>query len=115
MTCAEMQESLPAYADGEGVTLSMRRHLSRCPECRGELERYTAILSGAKEMRAKHAEVPEALFESLVSIPASGGSLEALRVQLVKNRKVVIGGAAVAAVGAAGAALLWRKRRLATA
>jgi anti-sigma factor RsiW len=117
MKCAEIQEMLPAYTRGE-TSLAIRRHLSRCPECKAELARYESLVQGLDSLQAVTVEAPPQLVDALMAIPAQAGSLDAVRTHVLRNRNAYIGGAAaaVAVAGAVGAAL-WRSRRqrLATA
>jgi anti-sigma factor RsiW len=114
-TCSEVREELPAYVKDRGGSLSVRRHLSRCPECRTELARYDSMveLLGGLEMRT--AEPPPGLARSLAAIPSQGGRVQSLRTHVARNRRAYLGGAAVVLAGAAGAAVLQRRRRLAPA
>ena len=110
MKCAEIQEILPAYADDPEATLAVRRHLSRCSECKTELSAYNSLLDGLADMRAVGVDPPPLLSRALVAIPSQGNKVEQVRTHLVRNRRAYGSGLAVAVVGAAGAAL-WRSRR----
>ncbi len=112
MRCEEVREVLPAYVrDGE-TSLTVRRHVSRCPQCKQELARYEALLGAMSSLESKVVEAPPLLKTALLAIPEKVGSVDAVRAHVVRNRNVYIGGAAaaVAVAGAAGA-LLWRSRR----
>ena len=111
MKCAEIREALPAYVDDRDANLTVRRHLSRCPECSAELEAYEHLREGLSAMRAVEAEPPADLFGKLVSIPSEGPAVERVRTHVVRHRNAYAGGLAIAVVGAAGAAL-WRARRV---
>lgn len=109
MSCAAVKEILPAYSrEGEG-SLSVRRHLSRCPECHAELTRYEHLLSSLSAMKSAAFEPPAALKTSLVSIPARAGRLETVRSHVAVNRKAYLSGAAVLTAGTVAAAI-WRAR-----
>lgn len=110
MKCAEIGELLPAYVEDRYANLTVRRHLSRCPECRSELERYESLRSGLATMRDVHAEPPAELLATLTAIPSHGAAGTRVRTHIARNRRAYAGGLAVAVVGAAGAAL-WRSRR----
>ena len=110
MKCEEIREVLPAYADDPEATLAVRRHLSRCPECKAELANYDSILDGLAELRAVASEPPPGLVRSLQRIPNDSSRVEQMRTHLARNRRIYIGGAAAALVGAAGAAV-WHTRR----
>ncbi|HEY7875487.1 MAG TPA: hypothetical protein VIG64_10240 [Actinomycetota bacterium] len=114
-TCEEIREELPAYVKDRGGSLSVRRHLSRCPGCREELTRYDSLveLLGGLEMRA--VEPPPGLAAALVDIPSHASRVAEVRTHLARNRARYLGGAAVLVAGAAGAAVLQRRRRIATA
>ena len=110
MRCAEIKEVLPAYADDPEATLAVRRHLSRCPDCKAELASYDSLLDGLADLRYRSVEVPAGLARSLVEIPEAAGRVERLRTHVARNRRAYAGGVAVAVLGATGAAL-WRSRR----
>ena len=110
MKCAEINELLPAYVEDRYANLTVRRHLSRCTDCRAELEDYETLRSSLSEMRFVRAEPPQHLLASLQSIPHTERSVERVRTHVARNRRAYAGGLAVAVVGAAGAAL-WRSRR----
>jgi hypothetical protein len=115
MRCVEVREAMPAYARAGDASLAVRRHLSSCAGCKEELKRYEVLLDGLGELRSQPADVPVGMVNALKAIPAHEGRLQNARVHVNRHRKVYIGGLAVAAAGAAGAAL-WRSRlRAATA
>lgn len=114
MTCASVKEVLPAYVrDGDG-SLSVRRHLSRCTDCRTDLTHYEDLLGRLSSMEAATAEVPFALKASLLDIPSRMGRIETVRSHVTENRKAYLSGAAVLVAGAVGAAIL-KSRKPATA
>jgi hypothetical protein len=114
MRCAEMHEAMPAYVrDGE-QSLAARRHLARCADCKAELARYELLLGTLGDLATTTVEPPANLALTLATIPAHGGPLDTVREHVARNRSVYLGGVAIAAAGAAGAALL-RRRRVATA
>ena len=110
MKCAEINELLPAYVEDRDANLTVRRHLSRCPDCRAELGEYETLRTSLAGLQAVHAEPPAELFASLTAIPHNGHPVERVRTHVARNRRAYAGGLAVAVVGAAGAAL-WRSRR----
>ena len=114
-TCEEIREELPAYVKDRGGSLSVRRHLSRCSDCRAELARYDSMveLLGGLEMHA--VEPPPGLAATLVAIPSRPGRIAGVRTHVARNRGRYLGGAAVLVAGAAGAAVLQRRRRVAPA
>lgn len=114
MECAEVQAALPAYVGEPGSSLALRRHLSRCPECKAEFEAYESMLGGLVELRQVGAEVPRGLVASLVAIPASSSAAELAKKHITNNRRAYASGLAIAAAGAT-AALVWRRRRMALA
>jgi anti-sigma factor RsiW len=109
--CAEVQELLPAYVDDRDATLAVRRHLSRCPECSGELDRYGEMLGSLSMMRTTISQPPPGLRASLVAIPDGDKRVEKVVTHIARNRRAYAGGLAVAVMGAAGAAL-WHSRRM---
>ncbi len=110
MKCAEINELLPAYVEDRYANLTVRRHLSRCADCRVELEEYEGLRSVLSDMKFVHAEPPPELLATLTSIPHSERRVERVRTHVARNRRAYAGGLAVAVVGAAGAAF-WRSRR----
>ena len=113
--CEDVRATLPELVEEPGMSLAVRRHLSRCPECSGELETYRSLRKATAELALATATPPPGLVESLIAIPADGTRLEDLKAHVSRHRREYAAGAAVA-VGAVGAAL-WRSRRrgLATA
>ena len=109
MKCAEVCEALPAYARNGDLSLAVRRHLSRCRDCKAELARYEALVGSLRLLQSSTAEPPPSLARVLAAIPGHPGRLEQARGHLARNRAAYVGGA-VALAGAAGA-LVWRTRR----
>ena len=60
-------------------------------------------------MRDATAPAPPGLLAALKAIPATGSRLQVARTHVTRHRNAYIGGLALAAAGAAGAAL-WRSR-----
>ena len=114
VTCEEIKEELPAYVKDRAGSLAVRRHLSRCADCRSELARYESLVDmlGGLEMHA--VEPPPGLAQALAAIP-SRGKLSEVRTHVARNRARYLSGAAVLLAGAAGAAVVQRRRRLAPA
>jgi anti-sigma factor RsiW len=116
MTHAEIQEILPAYVRGGSDSLTVRRHLANCTDCRTELARYEDLLGALATMGSVTAEPPTGLVVALHGISRHAGRAEQVRTHLTRNKATYVGGVAVIVAGAAGAALLRsRSRRLATA
>jgi Putative zinc-finger len=116
MKCAEIREMLPAYAEGGGATLAVRRHLARCADCRTALAQYDVLGDQLEALGSATVDVLVTLMRSLEQIPSDMNTLDDVVTHVVRNRKKYIGGAAVAIAGATTAAL-WQRRRqkLATA
>ncbi len=110
MKCAEIRELLPAYVEDRYGNLTVRRHLSRCEECRGALEEYETLRSSLAALRSVQAEPPAGLVNKLTEIPHEGPAVQRVQTHVFRHRKAYAGGLAVAVVGAAGAAM-WRSRR----
>ncbi|MGH2748938.1 MAG: anti-sigma factor family protein [Actinomycetota bacterium] len=110
MKCAEVCEALPAYARDGDVSLAVRRHLSRCRDCKAELARYEALLGSLRLLEPSTIEPPPSLVRALTAIPGHPGRLEQARGHLARNRAAYVGGA-VALAGAAAGAVVWRTRR----
>lgn len=109
MRCVEVRQELPAYVRDGSPSLTMRRHLMECPECREELARYESLLGSLSELRSVSAEVPRRLTEVLVAIPESATVGAAVRDRaetawghVSRNRAAYLGGAAALAFGLAG-------------
>jgi hypothetical protein len=116
MKCIEIREMLPAYGDGGGATLSVRRHLARCADCRTALAQYETLGDNLRALSSTTVEVPADLMHKLVAIPDGTNPIENVVTHVARNRRAYLSGAAVAVAGAATAALWQRRRhRLATA
>jgi anti-sigma factor RsiW len=113
-TCGEVREELPAYVKDRSGSLAVRRHLSRCADCRTELARYDSIVEVLGGLEMQIVEPPPGLVASLVAIPSQGGRVRSVHTHVARNRKAYAGGLAVLVAGAAGAAVL-RRRRLSPA
>ena len=113
MRCEEVREALPAYADGEPVSLALRRHLAGCAGCRAESELYASMSASLLDLSEAVVDPPEGLLAALESIPARQRRLDLVRHHVVRNRRAYAGGAAVAVAGALAA--VWTRRRLAAA
>ena len=111
MKCQEVHELLPAYVEDRYANLTVRRHLSRCAECRVELERYEDLRAGLASLQSVSAQPPNDLLQKLVAIPHEGPAVQRVQTHVFRHRKAYAGGLAVAVLGAAGAAL-WRSRRV---
>ena len=109
MRCEEVQEVLPAYARDRNASVRVRRHISSCAACSTELARYEELLAGLRMLRDETAAAPPGLVAALTAIPSGGSKLQVARTHVTRHRRAYLGGLAVAAVGATGAAL-WRAR-----
>lgn len=110
MRCEEVREALPAHVKDGSDSLTVRRHLARCPDCKAELARYESLMGGLRILQTTSVPVPPGLFDRLLEIPARSSRLDSARDHVVRHRKVYVGGwIAVALAGAAGAAL-WRSK-----
>jgi anti-sigma factor RsiW len=111
MRCAEVRETIPAFADEGEPSLATRRHFAKCPECRAELETYRSMLASLRSLEARPVDAPVGLVAKLIAIPREASRVDHVRSHVARNRAAYAGGAAaaVAVVGAAGA-LLWRNR-----
>ena len=116
MSCIQVQEAIPAFMDHGSDSLEVRRHLARCPECKSELAAYEELRSALSAMESATVPAPRGLMTALIQIPSQANRLEQVRTHVARNRNQYIGGAAVLAAGAVGAAVLrTRSRRVATA
>ena len=107
--CEDVREALPELVEEPGMSLAVRRHLSRCTECARELETYRSLRTATAQLAAATAAPPPGLKDALVSIPSEGTRLEDLRAHVSRHRREYAAGVAIA-LGATGAAL-WRSRR----
>ena len=114
MRCEEIKEMLPAYARGEDESLAVRRHLSRCADCRTEAERYDSLRVGLSELRSVATEVPAGLERALFDIPQQADRVTVVKDHVARHRAAYAGGFAAAAA-VAGAAVWRTRRRVATA
>lgn len=116
-SCDEIAAALPALvddlpADGGApatMSLALRRHLSRCPDCTRELEKYRSLRTATASLALATATPPPGLRDSLAKIPTGESRIDEVRSHLARHRAAYVGGLAVA-LGATGAAL-WRSRR----
>lgn len=115
MTCNEVRETLPAYLDGGGDSLALRRHLSHCKGCKAELAAYEDLRASLASMESATAIPPRGLVHALMRIPEVAGRVDHVRAHIARNRNQYLGGAAVVVAGAVGAALLRSRRGVATA
>lgn len=111
MKCAEVRELLPAYVDDRDSTLAVRRHISRCADCRRELEEYAQLRAEMTDLASSVAPPPPGLRSALIAIPSTDRRVEKVVTHLARNRRAYAGGLAMAVMGAAGAAV-WRSRRM---
>ena len=111
MRCAEVRETIPAFADEGEQSLAIRRHITKCTDCRSELETYRSMLSSLRSLEARPVDAPVGLAAKLIAIPREASRVDHVRSHVSRNRAAYAGGAAaaVAVAGAAGA-LLWRNR-----
>jgi anti-sigma factor RsiW len=107
--CAEVREALPAYVRNGEMPLAVRHHVSACPECSAELARYEVLLDGLGDLRHQVMDAPPTLVRSLSAIPSRHRRLRGAQRHVVRHRRAYLGGLALAAAGAAGAAV-WRSR-----
>ncbi|MDQ3914661.1 MAG: hypothetical protein M3323_04915 [Actinomycetota bacterium] len=115
-SCDDIDAALPGLVDdidGKGapasMSLAMRRHLSRCPDCTRALDAYRSLRAATAGLAAATATPPSGLRDALVVIPSAQSRLDEVRSHLTRHRAAYVGGLAVA-LGATGAAL-WRSRR----
>ncbi len=114
-TCVHVRDALPAFVETGGDTLTVRRHLASCADCRRELERYESLTASLGSLTTATATPPRSLLPALVAIPQRASNAAKVRRHVRRHRNEYIGGAILVA-GAAGAALLrTRSRRLAPA
>lgn len=113
MKCRQISEMLPGYRSDD-FPQGVRRHLARCADCRAEVARYRQIDLSLAELGAGGIEPPPGLRAALVAIPHKASRLADVRSHVSRNKRTYTG-VAVAAVGAAGAALWRSRRRIATA
>ncbi|HEX2057219.1 MAG TPA: hypothetical protein VHI71_02520 [Actinomycetota bacterium] len=113
--CEDLREALPELVEEPSLSLTVRRHLSRCPDCERDLEAYRSLRSATAQLATATAAPPPGLFDALVAIPSEGTRFEDVRAHVSRHRREYAAAAAIA-LGATGAAL-WRSRRrgLATA
>ena len=114
MSCSAVREVLPAYVREDDGSLSVRRHLSRCPDCRTDLSRYEELMGRLSSLEAATAPVPYSLKASLLNIPSRTTRLQNVKGHVAQNRRAYLSGAAVVVAGAVGTAV-WKSRKPATA
>lgn len=104
--CEDVRAELPALVDEPGMTITVRRHLSRCPDCANELETYRSLRGAAARLALATSAPPPGLKDALIAIPSGATRLEDVRAHVSRHRREYAAGLAIA-VGAA----LWRSRR----
>lgn len=111
--CEDVRATLPGLVEEPGMSLAVRRHLSRCPECSGELETYRSLRAATAQLATATAAPPAGLVEALVAIPSvphpPWSKIDEVRSHVSRHRREYAAGVAIA-LGATGAAL-WRSRR----
>lgn len=115
LSCAEVQEMMPAYADEPHADLSLKRHLAGCEGCSTEISRYQEMSRGLLALAHETVEPPADLLPALLAVPDADNAVAAVKTHVARNRRAYLSGAAVVMVGAAGAAFWRSRRRLATA
>jgi len=114
-TCEEIREELPAYVKDRSESLAVRRHVSRCPDCRKELVHYESMVEALGGLEMRTVEPPPGLAAALAAIPSRSNKLAEVRTHVARNRARYLSGAAVLLAGPAGPAVLQRRRRIAPA
>jgi anti-sigma factor RsiW len=107
--CEDVRAVLPELVEEPDMSLSVRRHLSRCSECAGELEAYRSLRTATARLALATAAPPAGLKDALVAIPSQHSRLDEVRSHVARHRREYAAGVAIA-LGATGAAL-WRSRR----
>ena len=107
--CDDVRTMLPELVDEPGMSLAVRRHLSRCADCAGELESYRSLRAATTALATATAPPPPGLVDALVAIPTGESKLDEVRSHVSRHRREYAAGVAIA-LGATGAAL-WRSRR----
>ena len=107
--CEDIRDTLPELLDEPGMSLAVRRHLTRCPDCADELETYRSLRESTSQLALATAAPPPGLKEALAAIPSGATRLDDVRSHVSRHRKEYAAGVAIA-LGATGAAL-WRSRR----
>ena len=115
MRCEEIREVLPAHVKDGSDDLAVRRHLSRCADCKAELARYESLMGGLRSLQTVTADVPPSLFAQLLDVPNATSRLDSAREHVVRNRKAYVGGGIAALAGAATVAIWLNKNRRAVA
>ncbi len=113
--CEGVRAALPELAEEPGMSLAVRRHLSRCPDCAAELDDYRSLRAATAQLAQATATPPPGLRHALAAIASGRSRLDGVVSHVSRHRRGYAAGAALA-LGATGAAL-WRTRRrgLATA
>ena len=115
LDCQEVAALLPGLVDDPGMSLALRRHVSRCTGCSAELESYRALRTATTDLVEMTAAPPPGLRDALVAIPAGVSRLSDIKSHVTRHRGAYAG--ALVALGATAGAAVWRSRRrgLATA
>jgi hypothetical protein len=119
MRCEDLAEVLPELADaarpgdvvGDPVVLE---HVETCLRCQAELARYRKLLRALQLLRTRSIEPAPGLFAETLTALEVAAERRVMRATLTGRKMAyagAIGGAAVAAGGAAVAVLIARSRQ----
>ena len=119
MRCEDLAEVLPELADlsrpGDVVVdAAIQEHVETCLRCQAELARYRKLLRALQLLRTRYLEPTPGLFAETLTALEVAAERRAMRSVLTGKKMAyagAIGGAAVAAGGAAVAVLIARSRQ----
>ena len=115
MQCESVAETLAEAADGTVVLApSVRRHVDGCLRCQAEMAQYRKLLRALHGLADEVLVPPAGLAEAAIA-QLDGVQDHRVRGHLRDHRAAYLGGLAATAAGVAGAIVLARTRRAATA
>jgi anti-sigma factor RsiW len=112
--CDRVAELLPAFADGEDVDASARRHVEQCLRCQADIARYRRLRRTLTGLRLEQLTPPvDLLVELRAGLDGAPGGHPCQ--QRDRRRAAYLGGLAAATAAGVGGVLVLaaRGRRLA--
>jgi hypothetical protein len=101
--CDEVAKALPRLLDtARRADRPMTRHVETCLRCQAEWAKYRGMLRLLEQLRGQHPPLPDGVLSSVLAALDQRTGQEVVGSALA-GRRVLVGGAAVVAVGATAA------------